>query len=200
VLDLNAVCVHPGQAVPEDLHAQLDHLQADRRFRHVELPVDVPPPDGWERDRIVHLRYRGPAPERSPAVTEVERDALLDLRTEWLRAELPRVVDVLLASDDRLYAANPTRTFAVLDGGRPVAMALTIGAGDVQMVEDVYTTPSHRGRGLAAQLVRSATAIAIEQGAELVHIPADADGEARRLYERLGYDEVAVTTRLTRWL
>src|SRR4051812_15834424 len=55
LLDLNAVCVHPGQPLPGDLFTELDRLQGGRAFRHVELPVDHPVPDGWERDRIVHL-------------------------------------------------------------------------------------------------------------------------------------------------
>jgi GNAT superfamily N-acetyltransferase len=200
LLDLNAVCVHPGHAVPGDILEQLDTLQADRAFRHVELPEPISVPDGWESDRIVHLALRGPAPEPGPDVAEVDRVALHDLRAEWLHEELPQVADTLMAGDDRLFGATPTRAWAVHDGGRPVAMALTVGTGDVQMVEDVYTTPSHRGRGLASQVVRTATAAAFAAGAELVHIPADADARERRLYEGLGYREVAVTTRLTRWL
>jgi GNAT superfamily N-acetyltransferase len=200
-LDLNAVCV--TGAAPGDLLERLDEVQAGRPVRHAELPGDVPAPRGWQQDRLVHLRFAAPAPVPSPDVVEVGRAALTGLRREWLVGEIPHVADVLLAGDEVLFAATPARGFAVLDDdGTPVAMTLLVGGGDgdVAMVEDVYTTSAHRGHGHAAALVATAVAAALAGGADLVHVPTAADGRARVLYERLGFEAVATTTRLTRFV
>jgi GNAT superfamily N-acetyltransferase len=186
-------------APPADLLDQLEALQAGRPIRQAELPGDVPAPDGWQRDRLVHLVFRGPAPEPAPEVTETGRDALRDLRREWIEGEFPHAAAVLLAGDERLFTATPTRGFAVRDAaGTPVSMSLLVGDGDVQLIEDVYTTPAHRGAGHAAALVRTLVAAALAGGAGLVHVPTAADGRARALYERLGFEPVATTTRLTK--
>ena len=44
------------------------------------------------------------------------------------------------------------------------------------MVEDVYVKPPWRGRGLGATVVRARGRGGVEQGAELVYLPTDADG------------------------
>jgi GNAT superfamily N-acetyltransferase len=198
--DLNTVRIErPG---PADVLAVVDTLQAAAPHRRVEvfdaeagLPFAIA---GWARDEILHLRFAGPPPAPPAGAVEVDRAQLAPLRIQWLReVGLGHVLDTILEGDRRLFTATPTRAFTVRDSvGRPVSMALLVGDGPVRMVEDVYTEPAHRGRGYGAVVVRAAVAAATD--AELVHIPTAAQGLARTLYERLGFEPVAHTARYLR--
>ncbi len=192
--DLNAVRVDGPP--PPDLAARVDEVQAGRPVRFAELEGrGHPPPAGWEADVIAHLRFSGPAPAADPAVQEVGRAALRDLRRRWLLEELPQAADLVAAGDERIFSATPTRGFAVVEDGLAVSMALLVDDGPVQMVEDVYTAPPRRRRGLASAVVRTAVRAALDAGATLVHLPADDAGPALSLYERLGFETCAHTTR-----
>ncbi len=60
------------------------------------------------------------------------------------------------------------------------------------IVEDVVTHPLHRGKGLASALIVHLLRHHLATHADdVVVIRADADGPARRLYERLGFETVA---------
>lgn len=94
-----------------------------------------------------------------------------------------------LASRAALMAAVVrVRWFAVLADQRIVARCALIGdVGAVAQVENVYTDPAHRGRGLAGGLVAHAVREARAAGAEVVFLRTDASGPAQRLYRRLGF-------------
>src|SRR5581483_7859445 len=57
-------------------------------------------------------------------------------------------------------------------------------------VEDVYTVPSARGRGLGRALVTRGVEIATEAGHELTFIIADEDDWPRQLYEQIGFEPI----------
>ncbi|HLX10865.1 MAG TPA: GNAT family N-acetyltransferase [Thermoanaerobaculia bacterium] len=57
-------------------------------------------------------------------------------------------------------------------------------------IAKLMTRPSHRGRGLAAALMRAAEAIAVERGKTLLVLDTATDGGAAGLYEGLGYTRV----------
>ena len=59
------------------------------------------------------------------------------------------------------------RAFCARDGGRPVSMCLLLATDHADEVERVYTTPSHRGRGLAHAVV----AHAAPRGGRPAHVP-----------------------------
>ncbi|MBN8535289.1 MAG: GNAT family N-acetyltransferase [Rhizobiales bacterium] len=62
------------------------------------------------------------------------------------------------------------------------------GGAPVAELHRLYVRPDHRGRGLAAQLVRRVEAMAREVGAARMELWSDTRFEtAHRLYERLGY-------------
>ena len=63
-------------------------------------------------------------------------------------------------------------------------MCLLLATPHADEVERVYTTPSHRGRGLAYAVVARA---AREAGDELTFLFTDAHGAAQHLYARLGF-------------
>ena len=63
-------------------------------------------------------------------------------------------------------------------------MCLLLATDHADEVERVYTTPSHRGRGLARAVVAHA---AREAGDQLTFLFTDAHGAAQHLYARLGF-------------
>lgn len=54
-------------------------------------------------------------------------------------------------------------------------------------IAKLMTRPSHRGRGIAAALMRAAERVAIERGRTLLVLDTASDGGASRLYEGLGF-------------
>jgi GNAT superfamily N-acetyltransferase len=116
-----------------------------------------------------------------------ERYLLTDPDTEYGRD--PRTREQLL-EHHRSYGprAGAERRFAVLDGdGVAVAWARLWRRGTEAQVEDVVCLAEHRGHGYGRAVVAAATRAAVEDGAELVFIVADADDWPRELYGRLGY-------------
>jgi ribosomal protein S18 acetylase RimI-like enzyme len=75
-------------------------------------------------------------------------------------------------------------------------MALLQSAAEgMALIEDVYTTPALRRSGLGRAVVAAALAAARADGATFVHLNTDADGPARRFYERLGFTELGLLYR-----
>jgi ribosomal protein S18 acetylase RimI-like enzyme len=104
-----------------------------------------------------------------------------------------------LASRDALIAAvTDVRSFAVLAGGTIVARCQVYGARATAQVENVYTDPAHRRRGLAGSLVAHAAREARADGAEVVFLQTDASGPAQRLYRRLGFVDAGPRSRFHR--
>jgi GNAT superfamily N-acetyltransferase len=63
----------------------------------------------------------------------------------------------------------------------------------IGMVEDLFTLPAFRKRGIATALIAHAIAHVRHQGADQILIGALATAEPKRLYARLGFDPVCVT-------
>lgn len=149
---------------------------------------------GWETGRLL-LMGRDPAeppPEPAQPAEEVPYGQVRGLRAEWIRSEPwavdEELIDQVLTADGLLLTATPTRAFAVFESGLPVAYCLLLESGEgAGLVEDVYTTPAARGRGLAASVVSLALSASRAEGHDAVFLPTDADGRARGLYERLGF-------------
>jgi len=60
----------------------------------------------------------------------------------------------------------------------------------IGQVEDVFTLPDYRGRGLARSLVLHAVAESHAVGNELTFLVADADDWPQRLYVKLSFETV----------
>jgi predicted GNAT family acetyltransferase len=71
-------------------------------------------------------------------------------------------------------------------------MCLLLATPHADEVERVYTTPAHRGRGLAYAVVAQA---AQEAGRHLTFLFTDAHGAAQHLYARLGFRRAWVVYR-----
>ncbi len=149
---------------------------------------------GWAAEALAWLRLDEPAP--GPELAEVPFPETRALRLEWA-AQSPWAEDAEAA---RRFSEHEDRT-AELRGSR--ALMAPGGAGfvsfrrdgDTAEVEQVYVTESERGRGTGGALVTAAVRAA---GAPETFIVADAEGDSKRLYERLGFREVWIQHVFTR--
>jgi GNAT superfamily N-acetyltransferase len=194
----------------ERLHGAVERLQRPLPHRRVEVfdPATAERVDagmaehGYERGRSVLMGWDGGEPEPAPSVEQVPYAAIERLREEWLLddpwAPDPETLAEGLAADRLAFATTPTRAYAVIEDGRPQAYGLLLDLGDVALVEDVYTTPSARGRGLAAAVIRRLVFESAASGHADTVLATDADGLARALYERLGFTTLGVVHRFLR--
>ena len=98
--------------------------------------------------------------------------------------------------DNPADTSGTRRAFATFERGRPLAYALLLDASPDGMLEDVFTTPAARGRGLASAVCAAVLHAARAERHELVFVPTDAVKGAGPLYESLGFEPVTTL----RWL
>jgi ribosomal protein S18 acetylase RimI-like enzyme len=70
----------------------------------------------------------------------------------------------------------------------------TSWAGCTLYIQDIYVDPPWRGRGIGAALLGCVAALALERGSPLVELTVRADNPARRLYRRVGFQQVDCAT------
>ncbi len=92
-------------------------------------------------------------------------------------------------------------TMLGLDGDVPVAMAVGLrrrsGRKDILVIVSVYVSPTHRGTGLAADLLRAVEAWGSEWKAPTSTLwVAETNDRARALYIKLGYRPTGDRTRM----
>ena len=200
---LNAIAVH-GDLGPDDVEALSALHGVPRVIVDDEDLAAALTGRGWEDHGILLLGRDGAAepPAANALAEQVPYGHVRPLRDEWLRSEAWATSEALVAdaheADRRLFAATPTRAFATFDQGRPLAYALLLDDGRNGMLDDVYTTPAGRGRGLATAVIAAVLHAARAARLERVFVPTDAEGGARELYERLGFAPLAVRHRLAR--
>jgi GNAT superfamily N-acetyltransferase len=144
---------------------------------------------GWKATRLVWMRHEGPSPPGGGAAVErVPYEAAHELRVAWTYEDFPTLDTTGYFEEARAVSmARGVEVFAVLEDGVPVAFAELERLGDSAEVASVYVHPDHRGAGLGTAITQAA----IEAGADArdLWIVADADGDARHIYERLGFRE-----------
>jgi GNAT superfamily N-acetyltransferase len=168
---------------------------------------------GWSLQRSVLMGCEPGGGERvprggggesptAPAVEEVPYAAVEKLRAQWLRSDGAAGDEGALAQGlaaDRLtFSRTPTRAFAAIRAGKPVAYGLLLDLGDTALVEDVYTTPEARGAGLGAAVVHRLVWEGRAGGHDDVVLATDAAGRARGLYSRLGFVRIGAVQRFLR--
>jgi GNAT superfamily N-acetyltransferase len=185
-----------------EAEALAEELLGDLTLRRL-LPVDdalVEPltARGWREEPVV-VRGRDGAlepPAAGALAEEVPYGHVRGLRDEWIRSEPWAKGDEEVRdaheADRRMFSAAPTRAFATFEQGRPLAYALLVDGGRDAMLEDVYVTPSARGRGLATAVCAAVLHAARAERHEIVFVPTDAVGGAGGLYERLGFEPLTV--------
>jgi GNAT superfamily N-acetyltransferase len=154
---------------------------------------------GWRVGRHL-LMALVEAPREIPLpVEEVAVEEVWPLREEWIRSThwgtAEDAVTTMLAWERARAETTGARAFCTRDeGGRPVAMCLLLATDHADEVERVYTSPAHRGRGLAYAVVARA---AQEAGDRLTFLFTDAHGGAQHLYARLGFRRAWVVYRFS---
>ena len=104
----------------------------------------------------------------------------------------------------RRSTADEIHFFLVWEGGEAVAFfsswpgpgtaaSSAAGVGRVGMVEDLYTHPDHRGRGLARALIHHCVADARARGADAVLIGAEVDDTPKAIYAAMGFAPTCLT-------
>jgi predicted GNAT family acetyltransferase len=157
---------------------------------------------GFEAVRHVSMILRTSPSAPSIQVEEVSLDAVAASEAA-VRADEepdpPELAAALAEMTRRMHRAGHGRWFAVRDEqGAIAARAWLLRDDRVAQVEDVATAPAARGRGLARAVVSAATLAALESGAELVFVVADADETTSELYLKLGFEPLGITTRFIR--
>lgn len=200
--DLNLLRVDDAAtiAAPE-LARDADALQSALAFRNIEVGDAAVARRlgpglqelGYRRTELaVMARPTTGLPEAlGVAVAEAGLETVAPLRDAWLRSD-PVTADpatlAAVAASDRLIAARvPTRVLCARVDGAPASYCLLLAGGQI---DDVFTLPEHRGRGLATAVLGAALRAAAAEGETGVFLLADADGRARELYERLGFTAV----------
>ena len=207
VWDLNLLRVERGvPATADELASEADRLLGGAGLAHRRISIlderlgEEIAPDfrslGWRADRFAYMARRR-SPEREVDVglaSEVPWEANEALRAVIARgepwAEDDEVVRQLWEANGRVARAGHGRHFAVLVHAEVVASADLYSDGATAQVEDVATLPEHRGRGYASAVVQRAVAEAEATGHDLVFLIADAEDWPKKLYRRLGFDEL----------
>jgi GNAT superfamily N-acetyltransferase len=154
---------------------------------------------GYDPGRSVLMAWDGGEPPAAPQVEEVPYRAVEHLRAEWLRGD-PWAPDLeqALAADRHTFATTPTRAFAVVEQGLARAYGLLVDPGEAALVEDVYTSPAARGRGLGAAVIHRLVWESRAGGSADTVLATPAAGPARGLYERLGFSRLGAVHRFLR--
>ena len=173
-----------------------DELLADSRHRKLEIEdatagARLRPSfaeAGWVCDRNAVMRREGPGRAHGD-VEEVELADTRALRIEWYLTydHDADMHDAIVSAEDRISVRRGMRAFIVRDGaGAPAGfthLAATEGE-DAAEIDQLYVTPRARSHGLGGRLVEAALAAG---GRDVAWVVADDEGQARALYERLGF-------------
>jgi ribosomal protein S18 acetylase RimI-like enzyme len=206
VHDLNFLRAEdPGDATAEELAAEAERVQGAAGIGHRRVNVRGEDKQkrfepqfvelGWERQRFVLMvQRRGPDRPADHEVREVDEPTLRPVWAEAIRNEPhgkdETLVQQILEHRRDVGQAIPTQYFAAEADGRLVAHAELYSEGGVGQVENVFTLPDYRGRGLARSLVLRGVAESHAAGNDLTFLVADADDWPQRLYEKLGFETV----------
>ena len=191
----------PGDATAEEIVAEADRVQAELGHRRVILPPGAAVLEegfrrlGWKPDHFLFMVYRGGGePADTARVEEVEPRRLRRLREEIIRewqpdADEKTVSEMNAANLLQVKAAN-SRIFGIVEAGEVVSSAQLFSDGGTAQVEDVATLPAYRGRGHAKALVNRAVEEAVAGNHEFIFLVAEGHDWPKKLYNRLGFEQV----------
>jgi N-acetylglutamate synthase-like GNAT family acetyltransferase len=197
----------PGTATAERWVDEAERILGSRHYRHRKVVVSdldamrrLTPgfvAHGYTADGGVLMVRRG-EPDRPPdgiPVEEVSFDEVRPLLEEIQRLALgatdDETVRMLTDHAGKLAETIGARFFATRIEGRLVGCCQLYVEGDEAQVESVGTLEEFRGRGLARAFVLAASDAARQEGAEWVHLWADADDWPQHWYRKLGFHVAA---------
>ena len=196
----------PGLSAAEVADA-VEERFADRDYRNVEVLDEVTgaalapglEAAGFRTSRHLLMGLERDPPPAAAPVEEVDPDAVLPLRAESIRAEpagTEELVSALLTWERERARVTRARAFCARGtDGRPASMCLLMATPHATEVENVYTTPALRRRGLAHAVVARAVAEAPD-GCTFLFTAAG--GSAQHLYGRLGFRRSGLVHRFVR--
>ncbi|HEX7610395.1 MAG TPA: GNAT family N-acetyltransferase [Solirubrobacteraceae bacterium] len=156
---------------------------------------------GWECERVLWMGHEGRAP--SPGaharahVHEVAYDAVETLRRAW-HADGPTDAssEEFRAQAREVALARGVQVLAWVEGDAPVAFATLARDGRDAEITEVYVDPRLRGAGRGTAITLAAAEAAAD--ARDLWICADDEDRPKRLYGRLGFRPVWLTTQFLR--
>ena len=202
IWNLNVVrAERPGEAPAEDIAEEVERVQAGLGHRRVILPPGATVLESgfrelrWQPDHFLFMVYRGDGePADTAGVQEVDPERLRPLRAEimreWQRDADEKTVSELIAADMLMWKAANSRIFGIVEDGEVVSSAQLYSDGSTAQVEEVATMPAYRGRGHAKALVTLAVGEAVADNHEFIFLVADGDDWPKKLFTRLGFEEV----------
>ncbi len=157
---------------------------------------------GWVVERLAFLHRELPAPAPGGthgAELRVEAfEASRPLRMAWRGESIWGDPPEFTLIEEQVAARRGTRAVVGYLEGEPAGFSAFSVHGDAVEVELVFCLPERRNGGLGGALVATALGAAHAEGARQALIEADDDGDAKRLYERLGFRTVWVRHSFTR--
>lgn len=148
--------------------------------------IDLRPATGADLEHVKRALFEAVAwnPERQlpPYEVTIAHPELARYHEGWGR---PGDLAVLAENDGEVIGAASCRLFTAEDHGH--------GYVDDETPElAVAVWEGHRGEGVGTRLMAAIEMAAREAGFSQMSLSVDADNPARRLYERLGYEELTV--------
>jgi GNAT superfamily N-acetyltransferase len=195
-----------GPSTAGEVVALADRFQDGLHFRHVVIEgergatlVDELVAAGWQSEREVVMAMTRPVVRGidTSQVVELSEAQMLALMREWLLEERDAMsTDALdqVTEYNRLEGAlfDETR-LGVVAAETPLAVTKLRSSDGIAWVEDVYTTSSARGQGLARALLAEAVGRAWDLRPGFVYIIADDNDWPKNFYGRAGFVPVGLT-------
>ena len=157
---------------------------------------------GWVVERLAFLHRELPA--AAPGGTHGAElaiegfEATRELRGAWQGESIWGEGEGFALIEEQVAARRGTRAAVGRLDGAPAGFAGFSTHGDTAEIETVFCLPERRNGGLGGALVARALQEAHAAGARHALIEADDTGDAKRLYERLGFRTVWVRHVFTR--
>lgn len=195
------------QVTADVLAAEADRVMAPAGFSHRKVEIydrevgERLEPGfrglGWTiQCDVIMVARREPdrGSDTSLVVEEVTVEELAPAWSEGTRSEPwgreEEVARQLLENKRVVMSVVPTRIFAVRVDGEIASYCDLYSDGKTGQIEAVMTLERYRNRGLARSTVSRALAESNKAGADLTFLMADRDDWPRKLYEKLGFDEI----------
>jgi ribosomal protein S18 acetylase RimI-like enzyme len=138
-------------------------------------------------------------PDRDVDLSQAEEVSHEELEPVWAEANRADghiddedVIRELAEGKQVLASAIDVRFFGARADGEIGAYCELYSVEGTGQIENVLTLERHRGRGLARALVLRALAASREAGNELTFLLANRDDWPKKLYRKLGFDEVGL--------
>jgi len=191
--DANALRVEAAEVSAQTMLAAADEFFPAAAHRKIDVEDEATgaaarsffAQRGWLNERHAVMRRVGPPPPVHHPVLEVPVAETRALRARWSTDYGAGYEEQLRFAEaqEPVLARRGMRAFMVAELGFTL---LAVGDGGVE-IDGLYVAPKARGRGLGASLVAAALRAT---RAEVAWIIADDEGQARPLYDRLGFETV----------